>query len=59
MIQIVDIECAQCGRRIRTVTSVVEQAGRIDCCICGLRMIISAPQPVTVLSSEGGKSSAA
>jgi hypothetical protein len=38
---------------------VVEQASGINCSICGLRMIISAPQPVTVLSRDGEKPSTA
>ncbi len=59
MVQIVDVQCANCGRKFRTVPSVVEHAGAIDCPVCGVRMKISREQPVSVLAQPRDKATAA
>lgn len=55
LVHIVDVECPKCLRKFRTVPSVVEHAGWVYCSVCGTRMSISAPKPVSILSSERDK----
>jgi len=59
LVHIVDVECANCGRKFRTVPSVVEHAGAIDCPVCGVHMKISREHPVSVLSEPKNKVTAA
>lgn len=49
MVKIVDVKCPRCTRKFRTVPSVLEHAGSVYCSVCGTRMEISDPQPVSVL----------
>ncbi|HEV7521455.1 MAG TPA: hypothetical protein VGP89_10180 [Candidatus Angelobacter sp.] len=39
-------------RKFKTVPSVVEHAGWVNCSVCGTRMNISDPKPVTSLSKD-------
>ncbi|HEY2168813.1 MAG TPA: hypothetical protein VGJ30_04255 [Candidatus Angelobacter sp.] len=39
-------------RKFRTVPSVVEHAGWVYCSVCGTRMTISEPKPVSALSKD-------
>ncbi|HLJ88897.1 MAG TPA: hypothetical protein VKZ53_18910 [Candidatus Angelobacter sp.] len=57
-LQIITVCCPQCSRRFRTVPTVLENRGPVDCPVCGSRMNISEPQPLSVLS-ESRKASAA
>jgi uncharacterized Zn-finger protein len=52
LVHIVDVQCPKCMRKFRTVPSVVEHAGWVNCSVCGTRMIISDPKPVTALSKD-------
>lgn len=52
LVHIVDVECPKCLRKFKTVPSVVEHAGWMYCSVCGTRMNISDPRPVTALSKE-------
>jgi hypothetical protein len=58
LVQIIDIQCPKCLRKFRTVPSVVEHAGWMYCSVCGTRMNISDPRPVTSLSKAGGNNAA-
>lgn len=49
MVQIIDVKCPKCMRKFRTVPAVVEHAGSVYCSVCGARMEVSEPQPVSVL----------
>jgi hypothetical protein len=53
LVQIIDVQCPKCLRKFRTVPSVVEHAGWMYCSVCGTRMNISDPRPVTSLSKQG------
>ena len=55
LVHIVDVQCPKCLRKFRTVPSVVEHAGWMYCSVCGSRMNISDPRPVTALSNDAGK----
>jgi hypothetical protein len=55
LVQIIDIQCPKCLRKFKTVPSVVEHAGWVYCSVCGTRMNISDPRPVTTLSKDAGK----
>lgn len=57
MVEIVTVQCRSCGRKFRTVVSVIEHLGPIHCPRCGTRMDISPPQALSVLSQ--GTASAA
>jgi uncharacterized Zn finger protein (UPF0148 family) len=52
LVHIIDVQCPKCQRKFRTVPSVVEHAGWVYCSVCGTRMTISEPKPVTALSKE-------
>ena len=52
LVHIVDVECPKCLRKFKTVPSVVEHAGWMYCSVCGTRMNISDPRPVTALSKD-------
>jgi uncharacterized Zn finger protein (UPF0148 family) len=52
LVHIVDVECPKCLRKFKTVPSVVEHAGWMYCSVCGTRMNISDPRPVSALSKE-------
>ncbi len=58
LVNIVDVQCPKCLRKFRTVPSVVEHAGWMYCSVCGTRMNISDPRPVTALSKEDGNNAA-
>jgi hypothetical protein len=58
LVQIIDIQCPKCLRKFRTVPSVVEHAGWMYCSVCGTRMNISDPRPVTSLSKKNGSNAA-
>lgn len=55
LVQIIDVQCPKCLRKFKTVPSVVEHAGWVYCSVCGTRMNISDPRPVTTLSKDGKK----
>jgi|GEM_PF-5658732 hypothetical protein len=55
LVQIIDVQCPKCLRKFKTVPSVVEHAGWVYCSVCGTRMNISEPRPVTTLSKETAK----
>ena len=55
LVQIVDVHCPKCMRKFRTVPSVVEHAGWVYCSVCGTRMNISDPKPVTALSKDSSR----
>ena len=52
LVHIVDVQCPKCMRKFRTVPSVVEHAGWVYCSVCGTRMTISKPKPVSALSKD-------
>jgi uncharacterized Zn finger protein (UPF0148 family) len=54
LVHIVDVECPKCSRKFRTVPSVVEHAGSVYCSVCGSRMNVSDPKPVSALSEANG-----
>jgi uncharacterized Zn finger protein (UPF0148 family) len=58
LVHIVDVECPKCLRRFRTVPSVVEHTGSVHCSVCGTRMSISEPQPVSVLAKKDAREAA-
>ncbi|HEY2499316.1 MAG TPA: hypothetical protein VGK24_19830 [Candidatus Angelobacter sp.] len=58
LVHIVDVQCPKCLRKFRTVPSVVEHAGWVYCAVCGTRMNISEPKPVSALSEKGGSTAA-
>lgn len=53
LVHIVEVQCPKCLRKFRTVPSVVEHAGWVNCSVCGTRMNISEPKPVAALSQKG------
>lgn len=55
LVQIIDVQCPKCLRKFKTVPSVVEHAGWVYCSVCGTRMNISDPKPITALSKDGKK----
>lgn len=55
LVQIIDVQCPKCLRKFKTVPSVVEHAGWVYCSVCGTRMNISDPRPVSALSKETAK----
>jgi uncharacterized Zn finger protein (UPF0148 family) len=52
LVHIIDVQCPKCCRKFRTVPSVVEHAGWVYCAVCGTRMTVSEPRPVTALSED-------
>ena len=52
LVHIIDVTCPGCSRKFRTVPSVIEHSGFVYCSVCGSRMEISEPQPITVLSES-------
>ena len=52
LVQIIDVQCPKCLRKFKTVPSVVEHAGWVYCSVCGTRMNISEPRPVSTLSKD-------
>jgi hypothetical protein len=55
LLQIIDVQCPKCQRKFRTVPSVVEHAGWMYCSVCGTRMNISDPRPISSLSGVRSK----
>ena len=51
LVTIIDVKCPKCMRKFRTVPAVVEHTGAVYCSVCGARMEVSTPQPVSVLRS--------
>jgi uncharacterized Zn finger protein (UPF0148 family) len=55
LVHIIDVQCPKCQRKFRTVPSVVEHAGWVYCSVCGTRMTVSEPKPVSSLSKDRAK----
>ncbi len=51
LVQIIDVTCPRCNRKFRTVPTVIEHSGFVYCSVCGARMEVSEPQPISVLSN--------
>jgi uncharacterized Zn finger protein (UPF0148 family) len=57
LVHIIDVQCPKCMRKFRTVPAVVEHSGWVYCSVCGTRMEISDPKPVSVLSKRADNNS--
>ena len=58
LVKIIEVNCPKCLRKFRTVPAVVENAGAMYCPVCGSRMKVSQPKPVSVLSAKKAHGSA-